>query len=721
MVKRGERFTSLSLLFYRNISMFHYHHSLTRGNHLLVFFFLFIGIIFLSYSNSLQAEWQLDDLPNILHNSQLHVTEFSPQQLLNTFQAHPNSPEKIYRPLPCLTFGLNWYIGQDNVFGYHVVNIFIHILTAWFLFLTLHLLLKIHYKNDKNVSPHFFLCSALLGALLWALAPIQTQAVTYIVQRMAAMAAMFSIIGIYTYLRGRTSSSLKEKYICFALCLLSFCAALGSKENAILLPISLFLIEVSFFNHEHISKNHIISTLLVTATAFTAGFFFTRYHADVSSLHLSKLFGFLEGYDTRSFTFKERLLTEPRIVLMYLTQIFIPSVERFSIEHDIILSTSFFSPWTTLPAIGTIFFIVSGTLFFLKKHPILCFPILFFFLNHTVESTIAPLELVFEHRNYLPSLFLFLPIGILVGHILYSMSQQPTFRRVTAILCTILFLIISGHATYTRNQTWTTVNNLWSDTLHKAPNSSRAAHYLGRSSIQSGHYKQAQYYFQLALKNAKKAASPKTSQKLALNGSGLAASLLGKNEEALQYYNQCLNIDSKDESCLNNKILTYLQLKQPQKALAEATKLTQYYPTSFNYKYLVASSAYLAEDYETAMTWMQKIASRSLDNHKYAYLTGLVLMQHKAYTNSLFFLKKAQTLSPNSSNYLLALATAYYADNKQTDLAQKTIEKMLNQYSLATIMKEVSHAKQQNGINNDAIKFIEQTLTLTLKNKFIFP
>lgn len=672
-------------------------------------FLLFLSIVLLVYSNSWNATWQLDDKPNILTNSRIHISELTFQQLAATLQAHPTSPNTIYRPLACLTFGLNWYFGQHNVFGYHAVNFVIHILTAWFLFLTLHLLLLIHYK--KRYPPQFFVAAALLAALFWALAPIQTQAVTYIVQRMAAMAAMFSIIAIYAYLRGKTAAQGK-KYLWFALCVASFCAALGSKENAVLLPASLLLVELSFFHHR-ISKKYIIFILLITAIAFTTGFFFIRHGLDISSFHVSKLFSFLDGYDDRSFTLKERLLTEPRIVLMYLSQIVLPNVQRLSIEHDIILSTSMFSPWTTLPAILTIFLAVSSSLFFLKKHPLFCFPVLFFFLNHTVESTIVPLELIFEHRNYLPSFFLFLPVGILVAHMLYSTPPQPTFRRATAILCTSLFLIISGHATYTRNQAWATVESLWSDALRKAPKSSRAASYLGNHYRQFGHYQVASHYFQFTLIHADQAANPKFIKTVTLNDLAAVQYLSGRYKQSLQYYNQCLEIDIKDESCLKNRVLNFIQLDLPEEALFDALKLTHEYPEPIEYQYLTAAATYLAGDYEASLQRMQKIVKYSLNDDKGMYLAGILLMKIDKYANSLFFLQRAAHLSPNTIKYKLALAAAHNVAS-QLALGEKIIEEVLNKYPLSKIKESLQNAKKYNDIDKNSLEDIENIISSSI-------
>ena len=111
------------------------------------------------------------------------------------------------------------------------------------------------------------------------------------------------------------------------------------------------------------------------------------------------------------FTLKERLLTEPRIIIYYLSEIFYPMASRLSLVHDIKISTSFFKPWTTIPAILAIISLLGIGLSQAIKRPIIAFAIFFYFINHIIESTILPLELIFEHRNYLPSFFLFFPVA----------------------------------------------------------------------------------------------------------------------------------------------------------------------------------------------------------------------------------------------------------------------------------------------------------------------
>ncbi|QTA81906.1 Uncharacterized protein dnl_42630 [Desulfonema limicola] len=363
---------------------------------------LFI-IILAGYTNSFNASWHLDDYPNILENPRIHLTEFSFESIINTFYASFDNGlyqgKKMYRPVPCFTFALNWYFGGDNVFGYHVVNFSIHFLTAFILFLTVFNLFETpNLKSRFNNKNQYY--AAFITAVLWAVNPIQTQAVTYIVQRMASMGAMFYILGFYFYIKARNSNSLQNRVFFFLSCLMSYLLALGSKENTVILPMALLLAEIVFF--QDTAKPETRKRLLIITGAgavlilIIGGLFLGRNPLSV-----------IGSYEHRTFTLFQRIMTQPRILLLYLSQIFYPVPGRLSIEHDIAVSTSLFQPWTTIPAILTIIFLIGAAVILIKERPVVSFAIFFFFLNHVIESSVIALELVFEHRNYLPSMFLF--------------------------------------------------------------------------------------------------------------------------------------------------------------------------------------------------------------------------------------------------------------------------------------------------------------------------
>lgn len=210
-------------------------------------------LVLIIYSNTFNASFHLDDFQNITKKTQLHLKNLYPETIYHAiFESQAGNKKVFYRPVSCLSIALNWYFGKDDVTGYHVVNIAVHILTAFFLYLTLlSLFITPNLRGKYSGNEHFI---AILATVLWAANPIQTQAVTYIVQRMASMAAMFYIIGIYFYLKARTNNLQKKKILFFSAVFISFLLAVGSKENAVMLPVSLFFLEIIFFRDMSDSK-----------------------------------------------------------------------------------------------------------------------------------------------------------------------------------------------------------------------------------------------------------------------------------------------------------------------------------------------------------------------------------------------------------------------------------------------------------------------------------
>jgi tetratricopeptide (TPR) repeat protein len=424
--------------------------------------------ILLIYSNALQSSWHLDDYENIANNPRILIKDVAPETLWDALSGSPEGRPLPYRSLAFISFALNAFFHHTDVTGYHVVNIIIHVITAFLLFVTVMKLFSTpHLASTSRGDVHFI---ALVAALLWAVNPIQTQAVTYIVQRMASMAAMFYLLAVYFYLAARLKKRIDARMGYFTLCGLSYAFAIFSKENASLLPIALFFIEFIFFRDicdSRVKRTFILCLFAVVFFVILMGVFL-----------FGNPFGFLKGYPYRTFTPLQRLLTEPRVLVFYLSQIFYPIPMRLSVYHDFPVSTSLFHPWTTLPSIILILALLGFAFLWMSRRPVLSFAIFFFFFNHIIESSVIGLELVFEHRNYLPSLFLFMPVAqcIKVGIKRYGTLSSNLPRLLN--MGVVLLVIALGTGTYVINMAWANERTLWEDTLSKAPNSIRAHHEL---------------------------------------------------------------------------------------------------------------------------------------------------------------------------------------------------------------------------------------------------
>jgi protein O-mannosyl-transferase len=614
-------------------------------------FALIVLIIGIVYSNTLDADWHLDDFHNITNNPWIQIDNLYPKTLKNTFFAtHDNGEyrgENIYRPAAMFSFALNWYFGKTDVTGYHVVNIIIHLIAALFLFLCVYTLLETPNVRENFANNQYSI--ALLAAVLWAIHPIQTQAVTYIVQRMASMAGMFFIAAMYTYLKARLSHDFFTKISLFFVSALLFILAISSKENAVILPLLLVVIEFVFFQD---LRNPKIRRLIVFIFAL---FLVFSLIAGTFLFFDNSVMPFLERYSYRPFTLTERLMTEARVVLFYVYQLFYPVSSNFSVAHDITLSTSLISPWTTFPAIIVIISVVTAAFLTAHRMPILSFAVIFFFVNHIIESTIIPLELVFEHRNYIPSMFVFVPISTVICNVLdrYKNSDKQ-FLFYTYGLITTILIIAMGVGTYTRNFDWLTEKSFWEDALNKAPNSARPYQNLAVS-----HYSKIGDY-DTAIELLEKSIDLKDSKPnyaRMISFLNLSKNFARKNEmdTALYYAEKAANAMSADIA-VENFIVTLIKLDRLESAIINANQYIENRPGKEKGIELKTIALIKLGYFQEAEKYALQIYKNDPFNVKYIMYFGLV---HSALENcekADFYLHRAARMrSPDRLSIYLSL------------------------------------------------------------------
>ena len=498
--------------------------------------FIFL-LVFICYSNTFNADFQFDDKPGIVNNQKLHIDNIYPTTLWKTFFAKPGVGNKFYRPVANLTFALNWYLGGDNPPGYHLVNLTLHAINTILLYLLILQLLETPSMNgryDKEAA-HFI---AIVGALIWSLNPIQTQAVTYIVQRMAVLSAFFYLMGIYLYLDLRQGSARRWQVFPFLGCLLCYLLAVGSKENAIMLPGSLLLVEWLFISSSFTEIFKRKELKWVLGTIAVASLFLIIVFAASGKLR----FVFV-GYDNRPFSMAQRLMTEARIVIWYLSLIFYPMPFRLSVEHDVQMSMSLLSPWTTLPSLLLIGALVIAAIWRRDKNTLTSYAILFFLLNHIVESSVIPIEPIFEHRNYLPSCFLFVPVAAGIKSLMNTFKNKRESIQWLAASSIPLIMILFGIGTYIRNEAWHAETTLWADAMKKAQQSSRPLVQLAQILIKEdpryADQALALYKKSLLLRKARKDIEPA----ILGNMGGIYAKYKGDRNRAIAFYRQALEQD----------------------------------------------------------------------------------------------------------------------------------------------------------------------------------
>ena len=511
-------------------------------------------LVLLIYSNSFQASWHFDDYENVISNPRIQIKDIQPSTLWQTFFASPEGKRKPFRSVAYLSFALNAYFGGKDVVGYHAVNIAVHVATAFLIFITVLKLFATPQLARRSNNDAFFV--ALLTATLWAANPIQTQAVTYIVQRMTSMAAMFYIMGLYCYIVARLARAPKIRISLFIGCGCCYFLAIMCKENAALLPLSLLLVDFIFFRDCRDPREIRLLVLLLAAGAVAV--------IALGTLAFGNPFGFLNGYPNRTFTPLQRLLTESRVLVQYLSQIFYPAPTRLSLYHDVTVSKSLLHPWTTLPSFLIILSLIGLGLKWMTTRPLLSFAVLFFFVNHLIESTVIGLELVFEHRNYLPSLFIFMPVAAGIDRLVrHYGSSNILMQRV--LVSGVVFLIVGfGTGTFIRNQVWANEKMLWEDTLEKAPNSIRAHHELAYQYYEkNGNYEAALFLYHRGLNLGGQNVYEKT---LSLNNIASIHFTRGEYDKAESYWKEAIAAYPKYKQAYYRLALTQTRMGEWNKA-----------------------------------------------------------------------------------------------------------------------------------------------------------
>ena len=526
----------------------------TRNIFVFALFAFFVGI---TYANTLHAPFLFDDAHNIQKNHFLKVTSLTPENLR---LAAIKSPCPT-RPISNISFALNYYFHRDRLPGYHLLNIAIHLLTGLFLYMFLNHTFRLLKPAKTDTEAHFLSACA---ALLWLVHPLQTQAVTYLVQRMTSLSAMFYILSMLLYIKGRLAPARTVRQIAtFAGCGLAGLLALGSKEIAATLPFFIFLYEWYFFQDldRQWLKKHVPAIATVLATLIGLTLFFLG-HNPIDSI--------LGGFNSRPFTLSERVLTEFRVVIFYISLIIFPHPGRLSLTHDFPISTSLLSPPTTLLAIVALGCLLAGGIITARKNRFLSFAILWFLGNMVIESSVIPLEIIFEHRNYLPSMLIIALPVLLAPALIRSTKVQA------GLFCAIILLL--SFWTQQRNQAWQNEFSFWSDCVTKSPNNARAHAGLGSYLVHNNQPDKALPHFQKAL-------AIKKNDLDALFGLGTVMIKKKQPNRAIIYFRQAIRVSPNYHKSHYNMGIAQEEAGQIGKATLSyrrAIQINPYYSEAYN-------------------------------------------------------------------------------------------------------------------------------------------
>ncbi len=469
-----------------------------------------LALAFFVYLPGTSGYFLFDDTINIVDNELIRIQALD----LPTLQraAFSGSAGALGRPLAMLSFALDYHFHGLSPYHFKLTNILIHLVNGVCAYvLTLLILDTLCRPQLPAFGPDTARWIGLAVAAAWLLHPLNLTGVLYIVQRMTSLSALFTFLGLISYLHGRSRLPTASGWTWILASFLVFTPlAVFSKENGVLLPAFLLAAECILYRFQ-------APTLAVRRTllALFAASVVLPGAAIVAYL-LANPDWLTSGYAIRDFTLTERLLTEPRVLWFYLQNIVGPSPRQLGIFHDdIAISTSLLEPVTTLFACVGILLLLLLVPLLAKRQPIAAFGIAFFLIGHSLESTALALELAHEHRNYLPIYGVLLP---LFYYLLLPLRHRQSLRaRQAAALC---FIVLLATITFMRAREWGDSLMLKQMAAENHPDSARsnmdiAAFYAALPATTQA---EAEEFYRRAYEKYAKAASLSPSDTLGLFG-----------------------------------------------------------------------------------------------------------------------------------------------------------------------------------------------------------
>ncbi len=491
----------------------------------------------LAYGSIFPGAFVFDDAPNVSRNRQLdRLQDFLPGG--PGWSAQPN------RAVTFATFALDRAVAGNDPTFHRAVNLAIHLAAA---LLVLALVLSAFQSPGLRglaLAPQAW-AVGLVAGLLFVTHPVQTQAVTYVVQRLASLATFFYLLSAVLYVRWRIAKEGAaggwRSWLPFGGALLAALLAMRSKEIAFTLPLALLLLEAVLFDGPwkrrllglapFLATMALIPVTLLLAQAPAAGLeadvvLPTRVQTEMSRL--------------------DYLLTQFTVIVRYLGLLVLPVGQ--TVDHDVALRTSLADPAVLGSAALLLALAGAAAGLLLGASPRRARPldpaarlaalgIAWFFLALSVESSLIPIvDLMYEHRVYLP----FAGLSISSATLLALGIRRIFPGRAAALTAAagLLLAAVLGGVTWRRNQAWSSELALWTDAVEKAPRKARPRHNLGVVLSAQGRSVEAMALLQEAVRLDPDYAPGHESL-------GVALSAAGRASDAEAHFRKAISLDPK--------------------------------------------------------------------------------------------------------------------------------------------------------------------------------
>ena len=384
-----------------------------------------VALVALVYLPGLGGGFAFDDYHTIVDNSRLDIQTLNCNTLLDAAMSGVGIGP-LARPLAMLSFAANRTAAGLRPGPYKLTNLVIHALNALLVFGLLRCWLP-------RLAPHAPRSCAWLIAALWALHPINLTAVLYVVQRMTSLSATFVLLalGLYTWLRLRHLRDIPRSASGWFIAALCAACALLTKETALVLPLYVLLVERWVIAPVRAPLTGRALILLACGAVFV-----------VAAGSVYFVYSIVPGYGGREFSLAQRLWTEARVMWLYVQLLMVPAPGTYTLFHDdLLLSRGWLSPISTLLSVLGLLVVSALVIRRRARQTYLLFGWAWFLVGHLLEGSVVPLEIMHEHRNYLPGLGI---IAILVLAFAEGLASRTAAGRICAVVALVTFASVTA-------------------------------------------------------------------------------------------------------------------------------------------------------------------------------------------------------------------------------------------------------------------------------------
>jgi len=473
-----------------------------------------VAVVLLVYLSALDAPFTFDDENNITQNPGIRwgsLRLWSPTA----------------RPVANGSFALShaWF-GLD-VRGYRAVNVGIHGLASLAV-----MMLGAQWSRSFDARGRLSAAGhagvGVVAGLVFASHPLATQSVTYVVQRMTSLSTLFYVGALWLWIasagwtsRGRAWGRWGSVFV--------WVLGMGTKEIAATWPVVVWLWEWGYGRGRGRGGEFVRRTWWMWAVALLGGGL--------------ALWGYGAGdpfgeYARKPFTLGERLWTEPRVWWRYVGLWLWPDPSRLSVIHGVEMSRGAFAPWTTgLSWVSWLVAGVAGAVAWRRESSRwVGFAVGWYLVQQAVEGTVLPLEPMYEHRTYLPSVGLSIGLSYGAAQLLQRGDARVRGLGLAVAAAGIAALAFAAHA---RNQVWRSPEALWSDALAKAPSHPRPHTNYGMALAGAGDH-------EAAVRAYRRAAELEPGFQEAWHNQGVSLAALGRDAEARAAFERAIELEPRD-------------------------------------------------------------------------------------------------------------------------------------------------------------------------------